>query len=129
MREKQACSHFADPRQIITFDGQGVSGHANHVALHAAAPHLSAPVYALRTLPLALKYLGLPSALLRHFSSTLAQDGARRFLSSPSEYVRTLRAMRRHASQLVWFRYLYVLASAHMWSALLDPVLPREPLQ
>lgn len=79
-------------------------------------------MYALRTLPLALKYLGLPSALLRHGASTLAHDGARRFLSSPREYGRTLLAMRAHASQLVWFRYLYVLASAHMWSAVLDRV-------
>jgi len=31
------------------------------------------------------------------------------------DYLTALRAMRQHWSQLVWFRWLYVLFSKYMW--------------
>ncbi|KXN83231.1 N-acetylglucosaminyl-phosphatidylinositol de-N-acetylase [Leucoagaricus sp. SymC.cos] len=37
------------------------------------------------------------------------------FVSGISEYLRALKAMRMHHSQLVWFRWLYVLFSRYMW--------------
>ncbi|RDB27808.1 putative N-acetylglucosaminyl-phosphatidylinositol de-N-acetylase [Hypsizygus marmoreus] len=36
-------------------------------------------------------------------------------VSGVSDYLAALRAMRQHASQLVWFRWLYVLFSRYMW--------------
>jgi N-acetylglucosaminylphosphatidylinositol deacetylase len=37
------------------------------------------------------------------------------FISGISGYAVAIRAMREHASQLVWFRYLYVAFSRYMW--------------
>jgi len=37
------------------------------------------------------------------------------FISGAPQYARALAAMRAHASQLVWFRWLYVLFSRYMW--------------
>ncbi|KIO22456.1 hypothetical protein M407DRAFT_117892 [Tulasnella calospora MUT 4182] len=37
------------------------------------------------------------------------------FLSHPGQYVTTLNAMRKHRTQLVWFRWLYVTWSRYMW--------------
>jgi N-acetylglucosaminylphosphatidylinositol deacetylase len=37
------------------------------------------------------------------------------FVSGIPEYMRALKAMRMHESQLVWFRWLYVSFSRYMW--------------
>ncbi|KAF5349661.1 hypothetical protein D9756_008965 [Leucocoprinus leucothites] len=37
------------------------------------------------------------------------------FVSGISEYFRALQAMRKHESQLLWFRWLYVTFSHYMW--------------
>lgn len=36
-------------------------------------------------------------------------------ISTPTQYVTTLAAMRKHVSQFVWFRWLYVSFSRYMW--------------
>ncbi|KAE8205619.1 hypothetical protein CF335_g2241 [Tilletia laevis] len=103
-----------------------------------AQPRLLDPViYALRTPPLMRKYLGLPGALYSHAQAVRRQSSRigsndkdhdkdwpdqLAFLSSPTQYVRTLLAMRSHASQLVWFRYLYVLFSVLMFGGQLERV-------
>lgn len=48
---------------LVTFDGEGVSGHPNHVSLHTAArayakTHPRVPVWCLQSWPLAVKYSG-----------------------------------------------------------------------
>lgn len=128
--------------QILTFDSHGVSSHPNHIAafhgarLFAQQSQLNGDVdlYALETYPLTTKFLGLPHALWSHalYSPSLSfpshqrtrtqtqkQDTHHRptslsFLSTTYEYAQTLRAMRQHATQLVWFRYLYVVFSSYM---------------
>jgi len=37
------------------------------------------------------------------------------FVSGILQYIKALSAMRAHASQLVWFRWLYVTFSRYMW--------------
>ncbi|KAE8230306.1 hypothetical protein CF326_g4695 [Tilletia indica] len=151
---------------VLTFDASGVSSHPNHVSLHTsmwgyltrslgreaqnrmggdgtqqAQPPLDPTIYALRTPPLATKYLGLPGSLSSHYHSRAVRRKSIEasstaeskltvqqrpnqliFLSSPVQYARTLLAMRAHASQLVWFRYLYVLFSVLMFGGQLDRV-------
>ncbi|CAD6984323.1 unnamed protein product [Tilletia controversa] len=108
-----------------------------------AQPRLLDPViYALRTPPLMRKYLGLPGALYSHAQAVRRQSSRigsndkdhdkdwpdqLAFLSSPTQYVRTLLAMRSHASQLVWFRYLYVLFSVLMFGGQLERVQVMRP--
>ncbi|KAK0547505.1 N-acetylglucosaminyl-phosphatidylinositol de-N-acetylase [Tilletia horrida] len=100
-------------------------------------------VWVLRTPPLWQKFLGLPMALTSHSHRLTRRKGvlgrqttqpmegrpsARelQFLSSPSQYLRTLRAMRAHSSQLVWFRYLYVLFSTLMYASSIQQLLPSS---
>ncbi|PWN43796.1 LmbE-like protein [Ceraceosorus guamensis] len=117
---------------IITFDAKGVSGHPNHIALYRAAQlwlrsqsssnrsSSSSPrILALQTLPLSTKFLSLFGSLWQHqtLRSLLPLYG-----HGGTNYLTALRAMRHHASQLVWFRYLYILLSGHMWGSVLCPV-------
>lgn len=114
--------------QILTFDAQGVSGHPNHIALPTGALELAVrrpaglnvSIFALATSPVVPKYLGilapayhqvLAKALGQRY---LAQTGIR-FVSNFWGYVTAFHAMQAHWSQLVWFRWLYIMSSQYMW--------------
>ena len=124
--------------QILTFDTQGITSHPNHYSLPFGAQHLvqtlrsrapttaSVPqVYSLVTVPVLPKYAGalaplssrLSILLERILSRLFRSDRNRRavFTSGFKEYMTAVRAMRKHASQLAWFRYLYVTFSRYMW--------------
>lgn len=67
-------------------------------------------------LPHQFKWLLIP--FLRTFDATagISRIGAQPvFVSGIPEYATALRAMYAHQSQLVWFRWLYVLFSRYMW--------------
>ncbi|KDN46787.1 LmbE-like protein [Tilletiaria anomala UBC 951] len=123
---------------ILTFDSEGVTRHANHhacfEAVRLAAGNDKAraslgqtsPSHTLRILTLATvsplwKFLGLPKALLDNVTLRakhrygLAQ-GSFHVLGAPSHYWTALQAMRKHQTQLVWFRYLYIIFSVYMRS-------------
>ncbi|KAJ3560123.1 hypothetical protein NP233_g11038 [Leucocoprinus birnbaumii] len=102
-------------------------------------------LYTLVTVPVYAKYTSVIAPLLAKFDLTLAQvfgylirfagqetalstglpltmhdpemnaRGIPVFVSGIPEYLRALRAMRMHRSQLVWFRWLYVSFSRYMW--------------
>lgn len=81
----------------------------------------SVQLYKLPTVTLARKYIGLgdlPLAVANHFMTTKSKenDASRRilFISSPAQYLIAHRAMRQHITQLVWFRWLYVVFSRYM---------------
>ena len=44
------------------------------------------------------------------------------FISTPSEYLVTVRAMLKHDSQMVWFRWLNLVSSKCMWMGELEEV-------
>ncbi|KAG8831921.1 N-acetylglucosaminyl-phosphatidylinositol de-N-acetylase [Serendipita sp. 399] len=79
--------------------------------------------YALVTDPLLLKYSGWATLLskLKRRRISSVRDAASsglptlQYWSGLSSYVIALRAMYQHRSQLVWFRWLYVLSSRYMW--------------
>ncbi|KAG6856551.1 hypothetical protein H0H87_003233 [Tephrocybe sp. NHM501043] len=120
---------------ILTFDASGISGHPNHCSLPDGVAHLSAPpaLYTLLTRPLHAKYTGVLAPLLSkltlyqdhiHVSPAVAKRVAHLLRLSATQptivagiydYLTALQAMRAHASQLVWFRWLYVLFSRYMW--------------
>ncbi|XP_030648903.1 N-acetylglucosaminyl-phosphatidylinositol de-N-acetylase [Chanos chanos] len=103
---------------VLTFDGRGVSGHANHIAIYKAVSHLAfagripadCQVLALRTVSILRKYLSvldLPISWLRP-SDLCCVIGL-------EECRRAKRAMLCHRTQLLWFRYLYILFSSYMF--------------
>ena len=142
--------HSADCRltyeaQIVTFDSDGVSDHANHKALYHAlrcvtppmpngcpltywvlSPYSEAqpgaPVYALRTTGLVPKYsslLSLPLAFLRLVASRRAHSDRHHqqglFISDWQAYKVARRSFDVHASQHRWFRAIFTRASSYMW--------------
>lgn len=147
---------------LITFDGVGVSGHANHVALSRCLPLLrrtfSAQVlnmYQLETVNITRKYLGfleLPITLLLDYccskkkrqqeedggsitaGDALLRRGLREAASSSSasrkltfvlnfrERRLLLTALRKHHSQMLWFRHLYATFSRYMFVNTLNKV-------
>ncbi|KPA77421.1 N-acetylglucosaminyl-phosphatidylinositol deacetylase [Leptomonas pyrrhocoris] len=107
---------------IVTFDKYGISGHPNHVAVHNGVRDLkeSMPpgiIYLqLRTRNLLMKYIG-PLAAFSYttFAATYVSRTNFAALIHPASFWASMAAMQRHASQLVWFRYLFVLFSSYTY--------------
>lgn len=140
-----------DVLQILTFDTQGISSHPNHYSLPFGAWNLAnmlrskAPeptslrVFSLLTVPVLPKYAGalapissrLRMVLERILNCFTQNDRNQRavFRSGFKQYVTAVRAMRKHVSQLQWFRYLYVTFSRYMWVNEWVEVKPTDILQ
>jgi len=100
---------------IFTFDKWGISQHKNHIAcFHGASlfarSHQDVSVYFLKTVNLLRKYCSFLDALFEIESSQEI-----RFVSSVPRVVQTIAAMQSHQSQLVWFRWLYILFSRYLY--------------
>ncbi|KAM3868649.1 N-acetylglucosaminyl-phosphatidylinositol de-N-acetylase [Diretmus argenteus] len=103
---------------VLTFDGRGVSGHANHSSVHKALSHLASTgqvpdeccLLSLVTVGLLRKYLSvleLPLSWLlpSRLCCIIGSDG----------YRQAMGAMLCHRTQLLWFRYLYIFFSRYMF--------------
>ncbi|KAJ3589421.1 hypothetical protein NHX12_010266 [Muraenolepis orangiensis] len=91
---------------VLTFDGRGVSGHANHTALHEAVSHLAST--------------GQVSEVSWLWPSALC------CVTGPSGYAQAKAAMFCHVSQLLWFRHIYIFFSRYMFVNTFQ-MLPRGP--
>lgn len=102
--------------QILTFDARGVSQHSNHIATYHGARRAQSllvqqpDLLILHSRSVWTKFGGMLVAVM----DTLTSRDDLRTLVTPYRYLRALAAMREHASQLVWFRYLYVMCSTYM---------------
>jgi len=118
---------------VISFDAGGVTGHPNHAAVAAAvlayasrAPN-PVPCYALETVGLLRRLVGgvadvaLSAAL--HALAGRRRAASRGVASPPPELIVVTAAsplaahtaMRQHASQFVWYRWLHVWLSRYPW--------------
>lgn len=107
-----------DVDAVVTFDEHGVSGHKNHIALHTAVQNLNISVdkYKLVSCNILRKYSSVFDLL---FSRFLTECRLISFFSNP---LAPYRAMLKHESQLLWFRYLYILFSRYMFFNTLEPI-------
>lgn len=106
-------------RSIVTFDEIGVSCHPNHIAVARALlnarrrvddKQLPIPVFNLISLPLYRKYCALLDFI---FSFTVPTPIV---VYVPLHFVRTsYTCMLAHQSQMVWFRWLYIIFSVYMY--------------
>lgn len=102
---------------VCTFDRDGVSGHANHRAIYYACASLlmadllpvGCRVLTLDSVNVVRKYVGVLDLLV---TLALAQHWS---VSGLADVARARTAMAEHRSQMVWFRWLYVLFSRYMW--------------
>lgn len=124
------------PHLLITFDEHGISSHANHISCLNGAKHWLAStsssvratttLYSLTTTNIVRKYSSLLDAPLSLFLYLLGRNKTHRrdkldtprrllFLSSFSSYRRAQRSMTTcHKSQMLWFRYGWILLSRYM---------------
>ncbi|KAI8379505.1 putative deacetylase LmbE-like domain-containing protein [Radiomyces spectabilis] len=104
---------------VITFDDHGVSGHPNHIAAYngakQAASEGSFKLYKLVSIPLVRKYIGVADLMPITVQQVLNKHHHLLMLAPPGAYLISHKAMRQHASQLVWFRWLYVTFSRYMY--------------
>ncbi|KAJ3048007.1 hypothetical protein HK097_010971 [Rhizophlyctis rosea] len=119
---------------LITFDSRGVSGHFNHCALYDGIryyinlPRSSTtppPCYALKSVTLVRKYTSIfdlfatLTPTMTHLVLAASQNepvAMQRgiFVASPKHIGTAWKAMRQHRSQLVWFRWLWLIFSRFM---------------
>ncbi|KAJ8331610.1 hypothetical protein QVD99_001877 [Batrachochytrium dendrobatidis] len=118
---------------IITFDDYGVSGHTNHRAIYHAMKQgkytgkISIPVYSLESVSVLRKFSFLLDVCCTYMANIWVKqsesNGAIVSLNNPTrhvfvanmkEYKAGREAMFEHASQLVWFRHLYLVFSRYM---------------
>jgi len=102
---------------MISFDQYGISGHRNHSAIYYALLNLSKisqlHFLSLQSLPIYRKYFTLFELFRVYFMSNSMRS---KIFILPIEYRLTPhKAMFEHRSQLVWFRYLYLLFSCYIW--------------
>ncbi|KEG10712.1 N-acetylglucosaminyl-phosphatidylinositol-deacetylase [Trypanosoma grayi] len=109
-------------RTVVTFDRWGVSYHPNHIAVHSgvrSAKENMPPGIVflnLRTRGLLRKYSGVLSVVSYIFRGCLQEDHHRFvILMPPISILTSFFAMRMHKTQLVWFRYLFVLFSSYTY--------------
>lgn len=114
---------------LMTFDRQGVSSHPNHRDTHLGVRHFahttniaSFSLLELESVPLVAKYVGPLGLVYELMQSHLAgrrsslEETKRLIALMPDgeHYKVGLGAMRQHASQLVWFRFLYLMFSRYL---------------
>ncbi|XP_073948281.1 phosphatidylinositol glycan anchor biosynthesis class L [Choristoneura fumiferana] len=101
---------------LVSFDRGGVSSHPNHSAVFYAIAYMfveklmpkRCTVYTLDTVNILRKYWGFLDLPLSFVLSS------KRYFLRWTESRRVVRAMKRHTSQMVWFRHLYVFFSRYM---------------
>jgi len=112
---------------IFTFDEYGVSGHPNHIAIPNAVASINASAqaelkaYSLVTHTLLIKYSGVLTPFFFRLGHLVGLDrnactAAGTRSSNLAGYLTALRAMSKHRSQLVWFRWIYLIFSRYMWT-------------
>lgn len=119
---------------VVTFDGAGVSGHANHVATHEGAKQwieqrksdsLRAvrgdedeearpvpQVWVLETTSVARKFCGVMDVFTSYCETLL---NPRRILVPSSSPMEIWKAARLHKSQFVWYRKLFLVFSRYSY--------------
>ncbi|XP_050677363.1 N-acetylglucosaminyl-phosphatidylinositol de-N-acetylase isoform X2 [Leptidea sinapis] len=105
-----------DVDTLVTFDRGGVSSHPNHSAVFYAVAYMfvenmmptKCKLYTLDSVNILRKYFGFLDLPLSFLLSS------KRYFLRWTESRRIVRAMKRHKSQMVWFRHLYVMFSRYI---------------
>jgi len=105
---------------IISFDTQGISGHPNHISIGLAlkllkknAKFAETKLYHLSTVNVFRKFIGPLDYLISSLDP---------YTFSSFNYLLSIRSMKAHKSQFVWFRWLFVVFSRYTCLNTLVPV-------
>lgn len=117
---------------IVTFDSYGVSGHPNHRAIHEAMNDYKkmnetsgVKFFNLRSVNIFRKYISFIDAIITYPPRMKATYRSQAYFKGDSDDVilaldfdqnsRLRRLLNMHASQMVWFRKLYMFFSRNMF--------------
>ena len=109
---------------VVTFDGYGVSNHRNHIAackgteLALASFPGDVELLELQSIRLVRKYAGMVNYLYDFIKSAIGIGGGNDIYAVPCPYEVfwiAQEAMSKHASQLVWFRKIYLLLCRYIF--------------
>ena len=102
---------------LISFDQYGVSGHRNHSSIYYALLKLSKTsqlhFLSLQSFSIFRKYFTFIELIRFHLNKN--STNTRTFILPVRKIFTPHKAMFEHRSQLVWFRYLYLLFSRYIW--------------
>ena len=103
---------------LISFDEHGISSHPNHCVLNELLVRIkensefsSLKFFKLKTVNLFRKYMFLFDLIPTFMADIFLKDrkNSLTVVSSYHDFVITIKSMMKHRSQLVWFRWLYIL--------------------
>jgi N-acetylglucosaminylphosphatidylinositol deacetylase len=104
---------------IISFDDFGVSGHLNHKILFKSIIEINLnnlEIYFLESVSILRKYLSffeLPITLFLNLINF--RNDYKLNIISFSQYLKLLKALHKHKTQMLWFRHLYSFFSKYMF--------------
>lgn len=107
--------------KIITFDQYGVSGHSNHSAIYEAVnkltefKNLNIEIWFLKSVSIIRKYLAIFDIVFTVLSSSFQNNWNIYLISSLKDYLIIVHSLRKHYSQMVWFRRLYASTSRYLF--------------
>ncbi|XP_065656202.1 N-acetylglucosaminyl-phosphatidylinositol de-N-acetylase [Hydra vulgaris] len=95
---------------VLTFGPNGVSGHLNHIDLHAAVCSLNSyQILYLKDVNIFRKYTSCLDIVYTYFSQPSSN-----LLFINENMSKTFWSLRKHKSQFVWFRLLYIIFSRYV---------------
>ncbi|RWS31442.1 N-acetylglucosaminyl-phosphatidylinositol de-N-acetylase-like protein, partial [Leptotrombidium deliense] len=104
---------------IVTFDKKGITNHANHISVYEGARNLRSTekvdLFVLDSVNVFRKFLSILEIPLLFMDFSRVNKEKKVFVLTFSEYQRLLTALRKHSSQMVWFRILYSYFSRYMF--------------
>ena len=108
---------------VISFDDYGISGHINHRVLYRVLSELKSlrtdlHFYCLQSISILRKYLSIfefPITLLFCLAFNSDKSDYELNIISFYDYLKLLKALHKHKSQMLWFRYLYCFTSRYMF--------------
>ena len=112
---------------VITFDDYGISGHINHRSIYRALPLVkqklpTLKILCLESISIFRKYLSILELPITILLCSGIKVGFQLHAISVSHYLKLLKALHKHKSQMLWFRHLYCIASRYMFVNLLVPL-------
>lgn len=111
---------------VVTFDSGGVSGHPNHISLFRAVSFLNlqhqlpvnCSIFVLNSISLVRKYSSILDCLVSLLTSNIV------FILSSHEHDIVRQAMKKHKTQYVWYRKLYMYFSRYTYINTYTELLP-----
>jgi N-acetylglucosaminylphosphatidylinositol deacetylase len=122
--ERTVTNYIKDNRidYLITFDELGISLHANHRSLNKSILKIKQNnekliVYTLKTCFVLRKYFFIFDLIPTLIFDLMKKNSEKNllFVSTPNDYILNIKAMFEHKTQLLWFRYLYIISSRYMF--------------